>query len=238
MADYFQGGEMLLEAVIAFYIASQVEAVEEAYVKIANQQYVNYFNQRSFYFDTFQRQGEGPFVSEQFGIPWYIPDYVGNFNTGYFPPSAWYMFSPELVNRTQALGDSTQGYWMRYGARYSSIGAARLDNSSFGIDIASIYDDWNSYMNRYEEHKRDVFNERRWANRMGALSYGIKEAYEIAVGLATSFQVFDKAQGELVSEGNTMLNGLATFAGYRQMQSALDKSLGTDPNYATPFFLV
>jgi hypothetical protein len=72
---------------------------------------------------------------------------------------------------------------------------------------------------------------------MGALSYGVKEAYEVAEGLAVSFDIFDKAQGDLINEGNTALNGLATFAGYRQIQKALDKDLGSDPTLYDHFFL-
>jgi hypothetical protein len=206
---------------------------------MALQQYDNYSMQRQFYFDHFQMQGEGPFVYEQFGIYLYIPDYIGiDYGYSLWPPGALFMFRPELQARINFLGAvGTNGYWQSYARRYNPYGSFTLDSSSRDMDVANIRDDWTSYMFRYEEHKRDVLNERRWASQMGALSYGVKEAYEVAEGLAVSFDIFDKAQGDLINEGNTALNGLATFAGYRQIQKALDKDLGSDPTLYDHFFL-
>lgn len=222
----------------AVLVAAQLSEIQSDYNKVATKYYSHYKQQRDFYFDRFQMAGEGPFVYEQFNIPFYYPDYAGMDRIGYFPPGAWFLFSPQLTNRVGALGDESQGYWKRFASRYSPTNSQiTLDTSSFYMDKASIYDDWNSYMNRYEEHKRDVLNERRWANLVGSLSFGIKQADAIERGLATAFDVFDKAQGQLVSSLDTIGNGLATNFGYRRMQKALVNELGTDPDYMGSFFL-
>ncbi|MGB6976131.1 MAG: hypothetical protein WBE18_01545 [Gammaproteobacteria bacterium] len=237
MADYGEIAEAAAELGLEVALLAALASVQSDYNDLATNYFTLYQIQRDFYFSNFQIAGEAPFASEQFGIAFYTPDYTGTFHTGYFPPGAWYLFNPTLTGRIAALGSvSVAGYWQGYASRYS-ISSLTLDSSSYAMDLASTNDDWNSYMNRYEEHKRDVFNERRWANQMGSLSYGVKEAYMVERGLATSFEVFDKAQGQLISEESTMANGLATFAGYRQMQTALRRDLGTIPEQGQNSFL-
>jgi hypothetical protein len=235
MVDAFQGLEYVVDLALSIAITAQLANVQSSYDTLAKNYFILYQTQRNFYFSNFQLSGEAPFATEQFGIPFYTPDYVGLFNTGYFPPGVWYLFNPEIAIREQAFGGpSLYGYWARMAARY---GTTQNDGGSVEVDFACILDDWNSYQNRYEEHKRDVFNERRWANQQGSLSYGVKEAYTVERGLATSFSIFDEAQGQLISEDDTLMNGLATFAGYRQIQKALREDLGTVPNYQSNSFL-
>jgi hypothetical protein len=240
MADYFQGAELAAETAIGFLVANEINNVQSKYNDLATDYFNLYQTQRQFYYNNFQLNGEAPFATEQFGITFYAPDYTGTFHTGYFPPGAWFLFNPEVTNRVAALGTNTaNGYWADYANRYTptSIAPAFEVSSTFATELASILDDWNSYMNRYEEHKRDVFNERRWANRMGSLSYGVKEAYTVERGLGTAFGDFDEAQGHLISADATLLNGLSTFAGYRSMQKALREDLGTVPEYQNSSFL-
>ena len=240
MADYAQAAEFLAETVVGLLVANEVNNVQNDYNTLATNYFNLYQTQRNFYFNNFQLSGEAPFATEQFGITFYTPDYVGANHVGYLPPSAWYLFQPELTNRTSALGSiSVNGYWQGYSSRFTPNGASVQQEVSgtFAMDFAAILDDWNSYMNRYEEHKRDVFNERRWSNQMGSLSYGVKEAYTVERGLGTGFEVYDQAQGQLISADDTVLNGLATFAGYRQMQKALREDLGTLSDYQEPSFL-
>lgn len=233
MADYGEIAEAAAEIALEAALVIAINNVQNDYFDLATKYYNDYSAQRQFYFDNFQLQGEAPFATEQFGISFYIPDYVGLFNTGYFPPGTWYLFGPQITLRKNVFGNTSAGTWKRFADRY----AATQDTSSYIMDLASTFDDWSSYQNRYEEHRRDVFNERKWANEVGALSFGVKEAYIVERGLATSFADFDKAQGELVSEESTVANGLATFAGYRKMQKALELDLGTDPNYQEHSFL-
>jgi len=240
MADYFQGAELAAETAIGFLVANAINDTQGDYNDLATNYFNLYQTQRQFYFNNFQLNGEAPFATEQFGIVFYNPDYVGVFNTGYFPPGAWYLFNPELTNRLLLLGSTTvNGYWRGYASRYTPYGNVihQEISGTFDMEVASILDDWNSYMNRYEEHKRDVFNERRWANRMGSLSYGVKEAYTVERGLGTAFADFDQAQGQLISADSTILNGLATFAGYRHMQKGIREDLGSVPDYQSPSFL-
>jgi hypothetical protein len=246
MTDAAQAAEFLAEA--GGYIAVQIAInnVNNQYQTLASNYFNDYQAQRNFYFSTFQASGEAPFATEQFGVPFYAPDYVGHNSafyggpTGYFPPGAWFFFNTVLTNRIGAIGSSSAfGYWQRYASRYTANGnSINLENSStFAMESASIVDDWNSYMNRYEEHKRDVWNEKRWADQMGSLSYGVKEAYTVERGLGTAFWQFDEAQGQMISADATLGNGLATFAGYRQMQKSLREDLGTVPDYQDNAFM-
>lgn len=242
MADYFQGLEYGVDLAASLIIGAKLSSVQSAYNQLAQNYFNDYQSQREFYFNTFQLSGEQPFNTEQFGISFYSPTYTATFYTGsVFPPSAMYLFNPQIFNRRAALGDnvSVQGTWYRFAERYSPLNATNIQEASgsFGMDVADIFDDWFSYMFRYEEHKRDVFNERRWADQMGSLSYGVKEAYAVEREMGTSFEVYDKAQGQLISSEDTVLNGLATFAGYRQMQKDVKADLGTLPNYQDSSFL-
>lgn len=241
MADVFQGAEFAAETALGLFVAIKVNDVQGQYQTLANSYFNDYQSQREFYFNTFQQHGEAPFNTEQFGISFYSPTYGTTFYTGsVFPPSAMYLFGPELLNRVAALGAvNTDGTWFRFGSRYTVLSDPNTQEvtGSFGMDVADIRDDWYSYMFRYEEHKRDVFNERRWADQMGSLSYGVKEAYAVEREMGTSFEVYDKAQGQLISADDTLLNGLATFAGYRQMQKDVKADLGTLPNYQDSSFL-
>jgi hypothetical protein len=240
MADYAQAAEFAAETFVGFLVANAINNVQNDYNDLA----VNYFNlyqyQRTFYFNNFQFSGELPFANEQFGITFYDPEYIQVNNIGYFPPSSMWLFLPQFANRLSAIGSEVSaGYWRRYGSRYVPFGMTQFQEVSgtFSMTIAEIKDDWWSYQFRYEEHKRDVLNERRWASQMGSLSYGVKEAYEVERGMGTSFQVMDEAHAQLISADSTMLNGLATFAGYRRMQKSLQEDLGTVPHYQSPSFL-
>ena len=221
-ADTIEWGIALAAVVVSIAIA-------ENYINLANNYYADYSVMRNFYYNTFQQQGELPFTNETFGLAFYAPDYIGVNNVGYLPPGAWYLFNPELVSRTANI-TATQG---RYGSRYS----APLEVAgSAPMDVASITDDWNSYMNRYEEHKRDVFNARWWASRMDALSYGNKEAAMTERGLATSFAVFDNASGELESNINSIGNGLASYRNYVNTVKDLSKDFDNVPFEQRSYF--
>ncbi len=240
MADYFQGAELAAETIIGFLVANAVNNVQSDYNTLAQNYFNLYQTQRNFYFNNFQLSGEAPFATEQFGIAFYSPDYVGVYHNGYLPPGVWLFFRPQLTNRLASLGSTiTNGYWQQFAERYTPSTASVIQEISgtFAMEVANTLDDWDSYQNRYEEHKRDVLNERRWSSQMGSLSYGVKEAYTVERGLATGFEVYDEAQGQLISADNTVLNGLATFAGYKQMQKALNEDLGTVPDYQESSFL-
>jgi hypothetical protein len=239
MTDWAEAASAAVQLASSLIVVDTLRKVQNEYNALAKKYYSNYEVQRRFYSETFQLAGEGPFVYEQFDIPFYEPDYFGMDSVGYFSPGAWFLFRPQLDNRINAMGnDQVPGYWKRFAKRYNPIQSAiTLDMSSYALDVASINDDWNSYMNRYEEHKRDVLNERRWANQVGALGFSIKTGEQIERGLATAFSVFDKAQGQLTSSLDTIGNGLASSFGYKRMQNALKDELGTVPMYDGHFFL-
>ncbi len=260
MADYFQGIFGGVETIAAGLFAAATFVIQDQYDDIAKDYYHKYKAQRDFYYSTFQQNGELPFNTEQFGIIFYGPDYVGQTSAyydalqplvamGYFPPGVWNWFNPELANRRaqfvqrDGAGNPNFGYWYRkaqmYSPNYSAIfGLITTDQSqSSYIDMASINDDWNSYQNRYEEHKRDIFRERRWAGQMGSLAYGVKEAYAVEAGLGASTQNFDEAHASLMSEFNSISDRLSTSAAFNSMQKALREDLGSVPDYQKSYFL-
>jgi hypothetical protein len=241
MADYGQIAEFAAETAIGLIVANAISNTQSQYYSLAQAYFNMYQTQREFYFNTFQNSGELPFSNEQFGIQFYAPDYVGLDNTGYFPPGVWWLFNQIAPTRISVSASTPSYYSSRYTPDFQTpateLQPSATYSQTYAVETAEIMDDWNSYFNRYEEHKRDVFNERRWANRMGSLSYGVKEAYAVERELGTSFAVYDKAQGELTSEYDTVLNGLATSFAYSRMQKSVRENLGVVPQYQQNSFL-
>jgi len=187
------------------------------YLNLARDYYNLYKDQRDFYYNTFQQNGELPFANEQFSVAQYNPDYVGLFNAGILPPGALYIFKPIYNNRRVNF---ISGAISRHARMYN----AQVEQStSLEVDLACTYTDWFSYQFRYEEHKRDVFNERRWANQMDALSYGIKEAATVERGLATSFNAMDEASTKLGNSFAVLGDG---YALYKNRKNVINNFLG------------
>jgi len=58
---------------------------------------------------------------------------------------------------------------------------------------------------------------------MDALSFGVKEGAQIERALATSFAVFDEAQGRLVNNMNSTVDDVSSHIGYvRQIREQLE----------------
>lgn len=204
MSDISYGIDLSVSSVAAGVAYALAFNVSMNQIGLARDYYDLYKTQRNFYYNTFQNTGEAPLTAEVFGVAFYTPDYAGS-----TPASSLYWY-PQFLNTLQA-------YIPFIISRHNDMFTApHTTLPSLAVDLAEVNDDWRSYMFRYEEHKRDFLNETRWAQQMDALSYGVKEAANVERGLATSFEGFDKAAGEISGSLNTLGNGLATYTSYNK----------------------
>lgn len=203
MADTFQGAALSIDVVVGAAYAIFMAYTAQNYIDLARDYYRLYQDQRLYYYNNFQLHGEAPLNSEVFAIPFYIPDYVG-----VTPGSSLYYFSSELNFQKANFAPSFANHLRMFNSQDMSP-AVPSD-----VDLAEITDDWNSYYFRYEEHKRDAHNARRYAQMMDSSAYGVKEGASIERGLAASFQQFDEANGQLVSSVNHAADGYFGYSAY------------------------
>ena len=194
--------------------------VADQYIDLANNYYHLYRDQRNFYYSTFQIQGEEPLVNELYGVPFYVPlyDSAGTWvSNGIVTNSSLFYYRPQEAYQANTIFQTTLTNHLEM------FNSSLLLQTPALFEMAEIFDDWSVYFYRYEEHRRDVYNARRYAQNMDALSYGIKEGAQIERGLATSFAVFDEAQGRLVNAMNSSLDDVTTHLGYaRQIKEQLE----------------
>lgn len=193
--------EDINQAIEAAGVAAQLFLIIQ-YVDLAKNYYNLYKQQRNYYYDNFQVNGEAPLNSEVFSVPFYVPGYAGATNT-----SALFYFNSDYNNIRANFTENL----LNHNRMFFDTTTIPLP---IAVDLAEIKDDWYDYQFRYEEHKRDVYNARRYAQMMDSSSFGVKEGAQVERGLATSFQVFDEASGQLISGINTIGNGFAAYHQY------------------------
>lgn len=192
-------------AILMTTIASQ-------YVDLADDYYDLYKQQRLYYYTFFQQQGELPLNNALFAVPFYVPLYTsgGTYTIeGALVHSSLFYYNPEFA----LLQSNFQENFQNHLRMFNSADLNPIVPTN--LDLAEINDDWLSYMFRYEEHRRDVYNARRYAQQMDSASYGVKEGAQVERGLATSFLQFDEAQGNLVSSVNALSDGYFGATAYR-----------------------
>jgi hypothetical protein len=214
IADTYDLG---IQAIEAGAVAAQLILAAQ-YINLADNYYDLYKEQRDYYYNNFQANGEAPLNSEVFAVPFYTPDYVGLTNA-----SVLYYFPTEFNQVTVANFAENLGNHRRM-----FFSANVIPADTVKVDIAELHDDWYDYQFRYEEHKRDVYNARRWAQQMDSSSFGVKEGAQVERGLATSFQVFDEANGQMISGINSITNGLAAYHQYNNDVKILLGSVEAD----------
>jgi hypothetical protein len=218
--------------------------IQSRYNTLANNYYNLYKTQRDFYYNNFQTGGEAPLLTQVFTNPLagngqsgtsYTPQYlaqaanVAGFDTQGAFSSDWWQFHTNMYNDAPfSYANNPRGYAV------SGIGEPEA------LDKAAIIDDYDTYLYRYEEHRKDVYDERTWEWQNQALNFGVKQASVVESGLAMSFKFLDEADGNLADWFSTQSNGLARQSGYRQsLQSAsqqlaastqLGKALSISPN--------
>lgn len=213
MSDTFEAAVIAADTAAGAAYAALMTVIGFQYVDLANNYYDLYKEQRNFYYNNFQAAGELPFNTELYAVPFYVPLYdpSGTYlNNGTTLNSSLFYYTNEVNIVANNFTETFQNH-----LRMFNSGDVNPAVPTF-IDLSEIGDDWLSYMFRFEEHRRDVTNSRRFAQNMDSLSYGVKEGAMVERGLATSFLVFDEAQGQLVSSINTLADGYFGYSAYRK----------------------
>ncbi len=205
-----------------------ITLVASDYIDLANDYYDLYKEQRNYYYNTFQQLGELPLTNELYGVPFYVPLYVQSgtwVSNGIVTNSSLFYYTPQAAFQANTVyGTTLFNHLKMYNSNF-------VLNVPALIELSEISDDWRTYFYRYEEHRRDVYNARRYAQQMDADSFGVKEGAQIERGLATSFAAFDEAQGRLVSAMDNSVDDLATHIGYRrQIKESLEVPRATPDN--------
>ena len=227
MADYGQIAANIADAAAGVAYAILMAYIADNYIDLANDYYDLYKQQRQFYYDNFQIQGELPLNNELYGVPFYLPLYSdsGTFvQNGVTTNSSLFYLNPELAQLKANFTETFQN-------KLRMFNSADLNPVvPTALDLAEISDDWVSYFFRYEEHRRDVYNARRWAQQMDSLGFGVKEGAQVERGLATSFMVFDEANGQLTSSIDSLADGYFGYAAYRKEAKELLETPKAQPD--------
>lgn len=213
MSDAFEALIEAADTAAGIAYAALIVYISSSYVGLANNYYKLYKEQRDFYYNNFQAAGEGPLNAELYAVPFYVPLYdpSGTYvNNGTTLNSSLFYYTNEVNIVANNFTETFQNHLRMFNSADINPAVPTF------IDLSEIGDDWLSYMFRFEEHRRDVTNVRRFAQQMDSLSYGVKEGAMVERGLATSFLVFDEAQGQLVSSVNTLADGYFGYSAYKK----------------------
>lgn len=213
MADYGQIAANIADAAAGIAYAVVMTYVANNYVELANDYFHLYQQQRQFYYNNFQISGEAPLNTELFGVPFYVPLYDGTMtyvSNGIVTNSSLFYYNAEFNFLKTNFGETVRNHLRMFNSQDLTPAFPTA------VDLAEIDDDWRSYFFRYEEHRRDTYNSRRFAQQMDSLSYGVKEGAMVERGLATSFAEFDNANGNLTSSINSLANGYFGYTAYRK----------------------
>ena len=186
------------------------------YQQLAQKYYDKYSQQRTFYYNNFQNNiaGELGLIQQTQGLPLYAPQYVNQTIT-FAAFEAINMFSGNNFNIDWWRIHANMYHDAQFNLSLDAYGAGAFDGAPLAIDNASIEDDFDTYLFRYEEHRKDVYDERRWEWQNQSLNFGVKQASIIQSGLATSFGFIDTATGTMADFFATQANGLARYGAYR-----------------------
>lgn len=228
---------ILNDAIDAIAAAAQAAislAVEELYLDLASDYYDLYKTQRDFYYNNFANYNNGnpigfeaEYTNQVFDNP-LLPQ--GQSGTLYQPQ---YVPQNALVSNFADPLSSPNFYkewWLNHTNMYGDIELNETNGSPIGwepdeIDLQATISDFSTYLDRYEEHRKDVYDERTWEWQNQALNFSVKQASVVQSGLATSFGFLDEASGGLADWFATQANGLSTYSSYRKAESGASAAL-------------
>lgn len=221
----------VIDEAAAILAAATAIALEINYVNLASDYYDLYKAQRDFYYNNFANYNSGnpigfeaEFTNQVFDNPlapqgqsgvFYQPQYtqqdalISNFASPFSSPN---FFKEWWLNHANMYGDIEMNT-----ANFS--GPLQSAWEPDDIDLQSTIDDYSTYLDRYEEHRKDVYDERSWEWQNQSLNFGVKQASVVQSGLATSFEFLDKASGGLSDWFATQSNGLSTYSAYRRNEA-------------------
>lgn len=113
------------------------------------------------------------------------------------------------------------------------IGLGRWIDYKFAMaKVQSTLDGWNIGF-RYEDHRKEVYNEQRHAHRTNILNLGIGVGNAARAGLASSVGALTEARSNVSSQLGSIGNGLATNASYQGTKKGLMDARAGGSNLAT-----
>ncbi|MGH7744025.1 MAG: hypothetical protein ACREQ5_04295 [Candidatus Dormibacteria bacterium] len=237
MADYGQIAETAADYAAGAVYSALMIYIQDNFVDLADSYHTLYDTQRQFYYNNFQINGEAVLNTDVFGTAvgqhgsFYVPNYDGS-----LPTSSLSQFYPQFFAVSNNISKD-----IFYKSRMYETNVIQVPFSSyqfytnFNIEQSEIQDDWYSYFFRYEEHKRDIYNERRWVEQIDSLSYGVKEAAQVERGLAVAFTLFDDANAGIVSALNTTANGYFGYLATSKQMKELMETPKADHIFSSSF---
>jgi hypothetical protein len=207
---------------IAGIVAALLSAgVAFEYQQLAEDYYDIYDRQRQFYYANFQNNSNGELglLAQTFSIPLYTPQYT---------PQA------TVVEAFASSGAFSGKWWQDRANMYhdapfttslNAYGNTSVNGEPESLDLGAIVSDFDTYFYRYEEHRQDVYNERRWEWQNQALNFGVKQASVVESGLATSFKFLDEASENMGDWFATQSNGLSKQSAYRSSLASTSAKL-------------
>lgn len=213
MGDISTGAIITADIIAGAAFATLITLVAGDYIDLANDYYHLYRDQRNYYYNTFQQQGELPLANELYNVPFYVPLYTAGgtwVSNGVVTNSSIFYYEPQAAFQANVVfGNTLFNHLKMYNSNF-------VLNVPALLELSEISDDWRTYFYRYEEHRRDVYNARRYAQQMDSDSFGVKEGAQITRGLATSFAAFDEAQGHIVSALDNSVDDIFAYTAYRK----------------------
>lgn len=200
----------------------------------------NYYdiNEKDFIF--FRTKYEPPltaFLGEAMSRPLY--------ESGTYSPQYGTLDYLASTGRGASLGPrkiDKQWYAVRRRVQRYCIGMGRWVDYKFAVQkVQETLNGWNLGF-RYEDHRKEVYDEQRHAHRTTILNLGIGVGNAARAGLASSVGALSEARSSVSSNIASVGNGLATQSGYEGTQKGLRQisasglATQTQPlqNFATP----
>lgn len=198
----------LVTAIAELYLQTQ-------YIDLANDYFDLYKRQRQFYYDNFQGATgfEVQFADLAFVTP-LLPQ--GQSGTSY---QKQYTQQNALISNFASpltLDNFYKVWWANHANMYGDV---PLTAEPDVLDLQATIDDYSTYLDRYEEHRKDVYDERTWEWQNQSLNLGVKQATVVQSGLATSFAFLDETSTGLADWFATQSNGLSTYSAYRKNEA-------------------
>lgn len=204
--------------------------ISDDYIGLAKSYYGIYQRQRQFYYNNFQTgaYSELGLLNQVFNTPLLPNGLTGAF---YTPQYENQRHDINLLATTQIANIE---WWERHSQMYGDnyfftgndgYGRPLSTGEPYALDYNATIDDYSNYLFRYEEHRKDVYDERSWEWQNQALNVGVKQANLVESGLATSFKFLDTAMNGMADFYSTQANGIASYAGYRKSLAETTKQL-------------
>ena len=203
--------------------------IQNKYIQLSENYRDMYGGSWTFYNQQFQINGEALLVDQVFNNPL---GGNGEANTPFYTPQ--YAQQWNNVNVFRAQGAFSRFWWQNHANMYAdaplNFGCDPRGNPiTVGepeqLDIYATVDDADSYLYRYEEHRKDVYDERSWEWQNQSLNFAIKQATMVQSGIATSFKYMDEASGNVADWFATQSDGLSQYSQYKNADAKANELL-------------